>query len=102
HPMLDSSAGPAPLPVGEEVAREAAAELAAEEGEHVLGMQAERGVAEQARVEVAEGAAAREQDVGGVLRLVDRPVVAVVCEHVAEERGGAARQGGEDTRTLSG
>jgi hypothetical protein len=100
--MLDSSAGPAPLPFGEEVAREAAAELAAEEGEHVLGMQAERGVAEQARVEVAQGAAAREQDVGGVLRLVDRPVVAVVREHVAEERVGAARQGVEDRGPLQG
>jgi hypothetical protein len=38
HPVLDAGAGPAPLPVGEDVAREAAVELAAEEGEPVLGV----------------------------------------------------------------
>ena len=47
--------GPAALPVVQDLAREAAVELAAEEGEHVLGAQAERGVAQEPRVERRAG-----------------------------------------------
>ena len=42
-------------------------ELAPEEGEHVLGAQAERGMAQQPGVEGVQRRAAREQHVGGVL-----------------------------------
>src|SRR5262245_9271151 len=85
------------LPLGQDLPREAAVELAAEEVEDVLGEQTERGMAQQPPVEGAQGGATREQDVGGVLGLVRRPVVAIARELVAQERidpGGEAVEPG--------
>jgi hypothetical protein len=70
HRVLHPGAGPAALPVVQDLAAELAVELAAQEREHVLGAQAERGVAEEPGVERPQGEATPEQDVGGVLGLV--------------------------------
>src|SRR5882724_3137436 len=51
HPVLHAGPWPAALPLVEDLAREAAVELAAEEGEHVLGPQTQRGVPQEPRVE---------------------------------------------------
>jgi hypothetical protein len=67
HPVLDARPGPSPLPLVEDLAREAAVELAAEERQDIFGAQAPRGVPKQPGVEVAGGGPVLEEDVGGVL-----------------------------------
>jgi hypothetical protein len=85
HPVLHPGARPAPLPLVQDLPREAAVELAAEEREHVFGAQAEGGVLQEPGVELAQGGAAREEDVGRELGLMRRPVVAVAGQLVTQE-----------------
>jgi len=56
------------LPLVEDLAREAPMELPPGEGQHVFGAQTERGVPQEPRVELAQGGATCEQDVGRLLR----------------------------------
>ena len=73
-------------------------QLAPQEGEHVLGAQAERGVAQQARVERPQGHATREEHIGGVLGLVCSPVVAIARQQIAQQRIHPAGEPLEDHR----
>ena len=84
--MLHARAGPAPLPVVHDLPGEATVELSAEAREHVFGAQAEGGVPQEPHVELAQGGATREEDVGRVLGLMRRPVVAIAFELIAQER----------------
>jgi hypothetical protein len=77
-------------------------ELPPEEGQHVFGAQTERGVPQEPRVELAQGGATREQDVGRVLRLVRRPEVAIALELIAQERIHPADEAVKDGRSPQG
>jgi hypothetical protein len=90
HPVLDTRPGPSLLPLVEDLAREAAVELAAEKRQDIFGAQAQRGVPEQPGVEVAKSGPVLEEDVGGVLGLVGGPVVAIAREQIREALGARA------------
>lgn len=76
HAMFDPSPwGTILLRVREDFAGKIPVQLAAQEGENVLGAKVDGGVVENAPVELCEPAAAGEQDVRAVLGLLNRPVV---------------------------
>ena len=88
HAMFDPGTWSAVLlRVGEDFAGKVPMQLAAEEGEDVLGTKVDRGVVQHPLVELRELAAAGEQDVRAVLGLLNRPIVAALFEPgLAEQR----------------
>ena len=61
--------------MGVHFAIEAAIPLAAQEAEDVLGGEVDRGVIQQPRIQTGQRLATGEQQVGGVLGLIDDPVI---------------------------
>src|SRR6516162_5267784 len=75
HAVLDPRAEPAlVLVVGVDLAVEAAIPLAAEKAQDVLGSEGAHGVVEYRAIQAGQGRATGEQQVGGVLGLIDDPV----------------------------
>lgn len=83
HTVFDASSGPAFLEIVEDFSLEAGGKLSTEEGEDILGTEGEGGVTEELLVEILQGRAILEEDVGGIFGLVDDPVVS----HAVEEPG---------------
>src|SRR5438309_2062364 len=73
------------LVVGMDLAAEAAIPLAAEKAQDVLGSEGVHGVVEHRAIQVGQGRASGEQQVGGVLGLIDDPVHRVAGELFAEQ-----------------
>ena len=74
--MLDPGTGPAIfLAIGEHLAVKAGMKPSAQERQDVLGREVHRGVVQQPRVETGQRLTAGEDQVGGVFRLVDDPVI---------------------------
>ena len=71
--------------VGVDLAVEAAVPLAAEKTEDVLGGKRAHRVIEQCAVQAGQGRATLEQQVGGVLGLIDDPMHGVAGEQFAEQ-----------------
>ncbi|MBL8325997.1 MAG: hypothetical protein JNJ89_13680, partial [Rubrivivax sp.] len=65
---------------------EVAHQLASEEVHDLLGAEAQRAVAEQARVQLAQALGGLEHHVGGVLGLRRDPVVLAAPQHVVQLR----------------
>ena len=81
HPVLDPSTWKTVLlAVGQDFAVEARVQTAAQEGEDVLGGEAQQGMLEQSRIEFGQLGSTLEQDIGAVLGLVDDPVVVGLAE----------------------
>jgi hypothetical protein len=72
--------------IGDNLALEAAGELAAEEVHDLRGTEAQRAVAEQARVQLTQAVRALEHHVGGVLGLRRDPVVLAAVQHIVQLR----------------
>ena len=100
HPMPNAGARPAFLVVVADVAGEVSAQLSTEEGHHILGAEAVRGVLQQFFIQTRKGRGTFEHDVGGKLSLLDDPVVVHAVEQMLHQRIDSARQGGEDSRPV--
>ena len=55
-------------------------EFLAQEAEHVLGGKRQRGVFEKASIQSLQVLTILEEDVGGVLGLIDDPVISAILE----------------------
>ncbi len=85
--MFDPRAGDPPrLEIREHLALEAPVQFATEEGQHILGPQAQRGVLEELFIRVLQGLGTLEHDIRGILGLVHDPVVLHPRQHILQQR----------------
>jgi len=89
HPVFDAGTGMTILlSVRQHFALEVAVQLAAQEGEDVLGGEVDRGVIQEPRIKLRQVLAGAKQHVGAVFELVDDPPILHASQpgHFLEER----------------
>jgi len=85
HPVSDPGAGPALPHVVDQLAGEVAVQLTSEESHDVLCAEAVKSVLQQVLIQRLQAGRVAEHDVGGVLGLVDDPVVLHAAQDVGEK-----------------
>ena len=100
--MLDPGAGPAIfLTTGEHLPVKPGMQPSAQESQDVLGREVHRGVIEQPRVETSQRLTTGEDQVGGVLGLVDDPIITEAAKpRLVHQRVDLAHQAVEDLAPL--
>ena len=96
--MLDPGAGPAIfLTTGEHLPVKPGMKPSAQESQDILGREVDRGVVQQPRVNTSQRIAAGEDQISGVLSLVDDPIIIVAAKpSLFHQRVNLANQAIED------
>jgi hypothetical protein len=100
QPMFNSSSLPAMLEVTEDLALEVPVEFTTEKGHDILGAEAHRGVPQQLCIQALQRSAVLEQNVRGIFRLVNYPIVGKSAQKFMQMRIGPAGYGAEDARPI--